>query len=226
MKDKILMKIKNNNFNTLYLGIIIFLFITMLISNNSTVGAYYFVKLTFIDILLAVISLIFAGCITFSSKKINKWRISLILLFLSCISFGFINASHLYYLGFRGIESKITICLIINLFLISMCLLNLKLKYIIMVAIGINFLFTLPLGLNSFHRMFSYSGNIFESADYHVMISYFFEMILIFFSLINIKVPMYLDVKLELKKLNKKKSKNKITQEEYTNIKQLLVDSI
>ena len=58
------------------------------------------------------------------------------------------------------------------------------------------------------------------------MISYFFEMILIFFSLINIKVPMYLGVKLELKKLNKKKSKNKITQEEYTNIKQLLVDSI
>ena len=75
-------------------------------------------------------------------------------------------------------------------------------------------------------RMFSYSGNIFESADYQVMISYFFEMILIFFSLINIKVPMYLDVKLELKKLNKKKYKNKITQEEYTNIKQLLVDSI
>ena len=225
MKDKILMKIKNNNFNTLYLGIIIFLFITMLISNNTTVGMNY-VKLTFIDILLAVISLIFASCITFSSKKINKWRISLILLFLSCISFGFINASHLYYLGFRGSESKITICLIINLFLIIICLLNLKLKYVIMVAIGINFLFTLPIGLNSFHRMFSYSGNIFESADYHVMISYFFEMILIFFSLINIKVPMYLGVKLELKRLNKKKSKNKITQEEYTNIKQLLVDSI
>lgn len=225
MKDKILMKIKNNNFNTLYLGIIIFLFITMLISNNTTVGMNY-VNLTFIDILLAVISLIFAGCITFSSKKINKWRISLILLFLSCISFGFINASHLYYLGFRGSESKITICLIINLFLIIMCLLNLKLKYVIMVAIGINFLFTLPFGLNNFHRMFSYSGNIFESADYQVMISYFFEMILIFFSLINIKVPMYLDVKLELKKLNKKKYKNKITQEEYTNIKQLLVDSI
>ena len=81
MRKELYIKIKKNFVNFLFLGISLFLFITMLISNDSYQGPYYYVRLSFSDLLSAILSIILILGIIFCDNKIIKLKLTLILVF-------------------------------------------------------------------------------------------------------------------------------------------------